>query len=123
MSNFTKMETHKMGTPLYISPEIEKHDPHSNSKIEYTNKVDIYALGIILLELLTNFFTFHEKKLKINELVNKEMVPVELTQGTYKHFGNLLIKMTNSSPTNRPTTAEIIEDQDYKALVGLKFDK
>lgn len=44
----------EIGTPLYISPE-------QKSSSNYDSKADIYSLGIILYEILSNFSTGHEK--------------------------------------------------------------
>lgn len=58
----TATDSHKMGTPFYIAPEIDKPERKpNNKKIKYTNKVDIYALGIILLEILVKFPTQHQR--------------------------------------------------------------
>lgn len=54
-------ESQKLGTPLYIAPEIESSDYLLKKNIKYTNKVDIYALGIILFELVIAAQTQHEK--------------------------------------------------------------
>lgn len=49
-SNISKLNTKKevkQGTPLYMAPELLKND-----KIEYTQAVDIFALGIVLFEIV-----------------------------------------------------------------------
>jgi serine/threonine protein kinase len=53
--------TKNIGTPLYIAPEQE----YSSS---YNNKVDIYALGLILFELFQNMSTTHERFSMIKDL-------------------------------------------------------
>ena len=43
-----------VGTPFYLGPEMVNEQG-------YDEKVDIYALGLILFELCSNFTTFHQK--------------------------------------------------------------
>jgi serine/threonine protein kinase len=54
-----------VGTPLYFSPEQTDlfNGGGKNQKVlrELDDKIDIYALGLILLELSTNIKTSHEK--------------------------------------------------------------
>ncbi len=50
-----------VGTPLYQSPEQEMNKP-------YNEKVDIYAMGIILLEICSDFVTSHERDLTLRAL-------------------------------------------------------
>lgn len=45
----SKCENQKMGTPLYMAPEIA----NSKSNFEYTDKVDVYALGIHFFKPIT----------------------------------------------------------------------
>lgn len=51
--------TQAAGTPLYQSPE-QKHSANRRSQeVSLTNKVDIFACGLILLELAYPFTTVH----------------------------------------------------------------
>ena len=53
-----------VGTPLYFSPEQMQHAKDSKSIVNYAElgeKVDIYSLGLILLELSSDISTTHEK--------------------------------------------------------------
>lgn len=55
------------GTVLYMSPEQINHQP-------YNQKVDIYAMGIILFELLYPFSTQMERMRAINDVRLKEPI-------------------------------------------------
>jgi serine/threonine protein kinase len=61
-----------VGTPLYFSPE-----QTSNKKIpnEMQHKIDIYSLGLILLELSVSITTTHEKLKSFYQVKEKRMVP------------------------------------------------
>ena len=52
------LKSYRSGTPTYMSPE--QHATREKSPL--TTKVDIYALGIILFELLHRFDTGMERK-------------------------------------------------------------
>ena len=53
--------TSNVGTSTYLSPEQESNKP-------YNEKVDIYALGLILCELCCIFSTEHERIQTLNDL-------------------------------------------------------
>lgn len=55
--------TCEVGTPSYMAPELKLHQ-------RYTNKIDIYALGLILFEIMTRPETQHEKFRDQNNLRN-----------------------------------------------------
>lgn len=48
ISQKTEQMTGGVGTPLYMAPEIK----NVSERASYTQKVDIYALGIILYEII-----------------------------------------------------------------------
>ncbi len=57
--------TFELGTPLYMAPEIKKK--HFAGQ-KYDNKIDIYALGIILFEMIQPMKTLHEKNKLIDDV-------------------------------------------------------
>ena len=49
MNSSTKESmTGKVGTTLYVAPELEKR---SGGRVKYSQKVDLYSLGIIFFEM------------------------------------------------------------------------
>lgn len=66
-----------MGTPLYFSPEQSEQYMNSKIKREVDEKVDIYALGLVLLEMTYSITTTHEKFNSFNYVKDKRLLPPE----------------------------------------------
>merc|ERR1711964_623589 len=62
--------TQQCGTMLYMAPE--QHETTS-----YTNKVDMYALGILLFEMFTDFKDKHHKREMISHLHRTHRCPLK----------------------------------------------
>ncbi len=61
----------KVGSPLNRAPELTC--PNQSAKIDYTAKVDVYALGLLYLEMLTGeppFWAWKHSADKTKRLVN-----------------------------------------------------
>lgn len=58
-----------MGTPLYMAPELIRHQ-------KYTEKVDVWSLGIIAYQLLSGKTPFDGKNIK---KINQNIIYKELT--------------------------------------------
>ena len=64
-------ESIKVGTPIYMAPEV------INDK-SYDNKIDIWALGVITTELLTGhppFLSKNKRQLQYKICVNVQLGP------------------------------------------------
>jgi serine/threonine protein kinase len=70
LSQKSLLTTH-VGTSTYLSPEQESDKP-------YNEKVDIFALGLILCELCCKFSTSHERIATLNDLKNKGLLPAKV---------------------------------------------
>ncbi|CAG9759267.1 unnamed protein product [Ceutorhynchus assimilis] len=93
-----KGHTKDVGTTLYMSPE------QSNGRI-YDNKVDIYALGVILFELLVPFSTDMERIITLTDIKTQKF-----PSGFSDHYPaeyDLVRNMLDENPNNRLTTSEI----------------
>ncbi|XP_021573771.1 interferon-induced, double-stranded RNA-activated protein kinase-like [Carlito syrichta] len=90
------MRTHGMGTFQYMSPE-------QISSQEYGKEVDIYALGLILAELLYISDTDVETLMIFNDLRNGNFS--DIFDSTEKA---LLQKLLSRKPEDRPNTSEIL---------------
>eukprot|EP00826_Nyctotherus_ovalis_P020821 TRINITY_DN16604_c0_g2_i2.p1 TRINITY_DN16604_c0_g2~~TRINITY_DN16604_c0_g2_i2.p1 ORF type:complete len:611 (+),score=158.63 TRINITY_DN16604_c0_g2_i2:73-1905(+) len=98
--------TEGAGTKQYLSPEQESG--------RYGQKVDVYAAGLILMELSCLFATEHERLLAFEKVRKRRCLPEGFDCMKYKEEGELIIKMTERAPENRPTAKEVLELEAYK---------
>lgn len=89
-----------IGTPLYLAPEQE-----NSSK--YNNKVDIYPIGIVLLELYLKFRTKHERIQVLRRIRIEGAIPLHF-QTEYPIESGLVKLMTNLNPDLRPDAGELL---------------
>lgn len=78
------------GTRMYLSPE---QIAAAGEKIFLDNKVDIYALGLILLELTINIGTTHERMDYFEKVKAKRRLPDGCAIKD-KPEGELILKLT-----------------------------
>ena len=103
MINDDEYRTSVCGTYEYMSPEIV-----SNGKYSHTEKVDIWCMGILMLELLSGKTPFHGETVDQirNEHMNKSIQynnkwPIELV--------DLISSMLETDPKIRPTMSKILK--------------
>ena len=84
---------------LYLSPEKE----HKNV---FSEKTDIYALGIILYEMINISEDQHSRIEKIKLLKKSQFLSEEL-KSNYPVYCDLITKMINNDPEKRPSILEI----------------
>ncbi|KAK4010990.1 hypothetical protein OUZ56_020110 [Daphnia magna] len=97
-----------VGTKPYMAPEQEKCQT-------YNHKVDVYALAIILFELLIPFGSASERLIAISNLKVYQLPPkFEEIYGT--KFKRLLIKMVSENPDIRPEIKNILSEYNIIAL-------
>jgi len=96
------------GTKLYLAPE--------QITSTYTKLVDVYALGIIFLELLypETQPAFHGGKFDalahmINDLNYKKEIP-DLVKTKWSKPTQLILQMVSHEPENRPNTSTLLLD-------------
>ena len=106
--NSTVKEYKQGGTYLYQSPEQINNEP-------YDEKIDIFALGVILVELVSMFKTEFERRETLQGL-KKEIYPDYLKKDHLKEY-NLVKKMTALDPKDRPNIKEILKDNDFIELI------
>ncbi|MBO9520821.1 MAG: protein kinase [Nocardioidaceae bacterium] len=87
-----------IGSPAYLAPEQVAGEP-------LTPAVDVYSLGLVLLEALTGTraYTGSPVEAAIARLSAAPEIPARLGGG----WRTLLTRMTDRDPTRRPTAAEV----------------
>ena len=117
--------TEGKGTEEYICPEMREGK-------EYSEKADVFSLGVVLFNLVTGKNGFEISTVK-DEFYRQI---IEDTTGTYENywknispainkelsenFKNLYIKMVAHDPKNRPTTQQILDSPWLKEIKDLK---
>mmetsp|Transcript_5275 Transcript_5275/g.6420 ORF Transcript_5275/g.6420 Transcript_5275/m.6420 type:complete len:748 (-) Transcript_5275:14-2257(-) len=91
-------KTSSVGTPGYVAPEILNSDC-------YGPKVDVYSLGIMLMELFTKTSTKHEKGMNLMRLRDRT-VPSEI-EHKFPDLARLILAMTEPNPDERISLDEV----------------
>ncbi|CAE7516948.1 CPK1 [Symbiodinium pilosum] len=113
-----------MGTLGYLAPEVVLAGLSTDNA--YTDKCDIWSLGVVFLELLTGEPAFHRDAGQCDgyteEVVLREIKEVteetveKMLEPLPKDAANLLRRMLHRDPLTRPSAAECLEDP-YLATV------
>lgn len=119
-------QTKGVGTLLFMAPERFNTEEEEENGTRYTNKVDVYSFGIILIFIVNDKYpTFNLKKVVTGVLP-------KLPENISKWVRELIISCLSFEPGNRPSFAEIFEimkknnfdlfsdNDDQKKLVKLK---
>jgi serine/threonine protein kinase len=96
------------GTPLYLSPE------QKNFKT-YNEKVDIYACGITLYEMVSCFSTSMERFDEIMKLKNHNIINERIVKN-YPEESALIKLMTKDDYNERPSAKDILESELFIKL-------
>lgn len=100
-----------VGTPLYQSPEQIECKP-------YNEKVDIYAMGLILYEMCECFKTGMERNDKISMLRSDQYIDPLITE-KFPLEAELVKWMTRYKPSERPSAEEIINSEIFSKLKSI----
>jgi serine/threonine protein kinase len=100
-----------LGTPLYFSPEIA-------GMREYTRKTDVWSMGVLMYQLMTNRFPFTGHRMEdVLERIrhhNPEH-PCTISPQYSTVLGNMVMRMLSKSRTARPTARELLQHAMFKA--------
>eukprot|EP00931_Biecheleriopsis_adriatica_P089809 TRINITY_DN6388_c0_g1_i1.p1 TRINITY_DN6388_c0_g1~~TRINITY_DN6388_c0_g1_i1.p1 ORF type:complete len:1021 (+),score=225.65 TRINITY_DN6388_c0_g1_i1:108-3170(+) len=94
--------TELVGTPSYFAPELCLNKP-------YDSKVDIWAMGIILYELVTKVHPFQGSNIGATILKIVKNKPTPLPDTCSEDIRKIVGEILQSEPENRPSAAELLE--------------
>eukprot|EP00834_Sanchytrium_tribonematis_P005323 NODE_315_length_9989_cov_0.656825.p1 type:complete len:1431 gc:universal NODE_315_length_9989_cov_0.656825:4769-9061(+) len=101
----SKSMSHGVGTRLYIAPETMTKSKKSN----YTAKVDMYSLGIILFELIHPFSTMMERVFALEALRSTQIqFPSDFDSTKYKTQTSLIKTLLSHDPNTRPSSSDLL---------------
>jgi len=100
-SSWDNTLTAGVGTSSYAAPE-------QLSSQNYGSEADIFSLGLILLELVSNFGSAHERALTFQHC-RKGILPDYLKAAPLIQVGELITWCTKKNPNDRPTAEEVLK--------------
>ena len=108
-ANFQTKSGALLGTPCYMSPE-----QASGAGKTVAPTTDVYALGVILYELITKKLPFHgpTPAATLDAIANREPIsPSKLDKHVSRDLETICLKCLNKLPSQRyPTAAALAED-------------
>lgn len=108
----TLLNTRGVGTPTYASPEQLLSGCHGL-------ETDIYALGVILAELLYPVSTQMERAVLLQSLRHARCLPATLETDT-PCAARLVLEMTDTDPAQRPSVGELLPPALLQEVCGRK---
>jgi len=97
-----EMQATRVGTPLYLSPEMIKQQP-------YDHKIDVWGLGCILYTLATKETPFAGTNLITLGISIINRNPKSIPSVFSSKLNLLILSMLEKDPENRPDTTEILK--------------
>ncbi|XP_069116071.1 eIF-2-alpha kinase GCN2-like [Argopecten irradians] len=99
--------TGKVGTALYVSPEMMTGE----SKIIYSQKVDMYSMGIIFFEMCYKPLPTGMERVKIlsNLRLPEVKLPDDYDQSNFENQTNIIKWLLCHDPSKRPTSTELLQ--------------
>ena len=99
--------TMSVGTALYTAPELQ-----SIGIGHYTNKVDVYSLGIILFEMCHEFATAMERCKVILELrQDQHSLPAAFQNPEKALQAQIILSLIKYNPSERPSSLELLRSR------------
>ncbi|KAI9887799.1 MAG: hypothetical protein M1823_000321 [Watsoniomyces obsoletus] len=104
-SDLTGDQTRSIGTALYVAPEVRSH-----SRGRYTDKVDMYSLGIIFFEMCYHLSTGMERHQVLQDIrAEDHTLPSVFQKGEKVHQAAVIELLIQHRPNQRPTAAELLQ--------------
>lgn len=98
--------TRSIGTAYYTAPEVR-----SSSQQAYTNKVDMYSLGVIFFEMCYRPLIFGAERADILEPLrrNQPVLPLDFSVPERAVQVNIIISLLDHNPKDRPSGPELLK--------------
>lgn len=114
----TNTKTANGGTPIFMAPEIYMNNP-------YDSKVDVYAFGMLLYQLISGKEPFGEFRRNTFMLWHKILSDArpEFTEAFTDSFKELIKKCWAGKPENRPPFDEIVQMIDSRKVFLLDVNE
>ncbi|KAF9642471.1 kinase-like protein, partial [Thelephora ganbajun] len=117
------------GTPLYMAPELLVPTEFGKSDARPTQPADIYALGMVILEVLTGLQPFYEQKWAVSELTYRVVCGARPTKpsdaeqigfegGTWELVEECWMKESTRRPTIERVLSHLTRVAASSAIVG-----
>ncbi|KAK9721901.1 eukaryotic translation initiation factor 2-alpha kinase [Basidiobolus ranarum] len=101
--------TSGVGTTFYVAPEIADKSKYGS---RYTQKVDIYSLGVIFFEMCCPFSTGMERAIALGDIRSVDIVfPTQFPIDTMKNQANIIRWLLSHNSKDRPTSLELLRSE------------
>lgn len=100
-----------IGTALYTAPEQLNLEDYG----DYDEKVDVYPLGLIFLELIWRFGTAHERMKAFDVIRKSHKLPCEVASA-YPLESEMILWLANPTPQMRPSVQEVLDSRLLSSL-------
>jgi serine/threonine protein kinase len=101
----------KAGTQSYMAPEILNYLNMQEFEEEYTNSVDIWAVGCIIYRLIAGAVPFPPGRSLVKYCEDRSLFPYDalLKSGITTQGSDFLRQLLNSHPGQRPTATQSLK--------------
>ncbi len=93
--------TQTVGSPYYMAPEQISGD-------RYDHRIDLYAVGVVLFELVTGHLPFEEGEVTYHHLHTPPRRPSSLRPDLPSGWDEVVLKLLAKSPAERYSTTELL---------------
>ncbi|KAK9710772.1 eukaryotic translation initiation factor 2-alpha kinase, partial [Basidiobolus ranarum] len=106
---FEDSMTSGVGTTFYVAPEIADKSRYGS---RYTQKVDIYSLGVIFFEMCCPFATGMERAIALGQIRSPEIVfPSQFPVDRMKYQAYIIRWLLAHNAKDRPTSLELLRSE------------